>query len=42
MKLLIAQGADVHAANGQGETPLSLAQGKNLREAAALLRRHGA
>ena len=41
MKTLIAQGADVHAANAQGQTPLALAQEKNLREAAALLRRHG-
>jgi uncharacterized protein len=42
MKALIAQGADVHAANGEGQTALSLAQEKNRREAAALLRRHGA
>jgi ankyrin repeat protein len=42
MKALIAQGADVHAANGEGQTALSLAQEKNHREAAALLRRHGA
>ena len=42
MKALIAQGAEVNAANAQGQTPLSLAQEKNLREAAALLRRHGA
>jgi ankyrin repeat protein len=42
MKALIAQGADVTAANALGQTPLSLAQEKNLREAAALLRRHGA
>jgi ankyrin repeat protein len=39
---LIAQGADVHAANGEAKTPLSLATEKNHREAAALLRRHGA
>jgi len=42
MKSLIAQGADVNAANSDGKTPLSLAQEKNHREAAALLRRHGA
>ena len=37
MKTLIAQGADVTAANGEGKTALSLAQEKNHREAAALL-----
>jgi uncharacterized protein len=42
MKALIAQGADVSASNGEGLTPLSLAQQNNHREAAALLRRHGA
>ena len=42
MKSLIAQGADVHAQNIDGQTPLTLAQEKNHREAAALLRRHGA
>jgi ankyrin repeat protein len=42
MKALIAQGADVAAANGEGRTALSLAQERNQREAAALLRRHGA
>src|SRR5262245_56942903 len=42
MRTLIAQGADVSAANGDGKTALSLAQEKNQREAAALLRRHGA
>jgi ankyrin repeat protein len=42
IKALIAQGADVGAANAEGRTPLSLAQEKNHREAAALLRRHGA
>jgi ankyrin repeat protein len=42
MKTLIAQGADVVAQNSAGLTPLSLAQEKNHREAAALLRRHGA
>jgi ankyrin repeat protein len=42
MKTLIAQGADVAAQNGAGLTALSLAQEKNHREAAALLRRHGA
>ena len=42
IKTLIAQGADVVAQNGAGLTPLSLAQEKNHREAAALLRRHGA
>ncbi len=41
MKTLIAQGADVNGANAQGQTALSLAQEKNLREAATLLRRHG-
>jgi ankyrin repeat protein len=39
---LVAQGADVSAPNGEGLTPLSLATEKNHREAAALLRRHGA
>jgi uncharacterized protein len=42
MKTLIAQGADVAAANREGQTALSIAQEKNQREAAALLRRHGA
>jgi ankyrin repeat protein len=42
IRALIAQGADVGAANGEGKTPLSLAQEKSHREAAALLRRHGA
>jgi uncharacterized protein len=42
MRTLIAQGADVAAANGDGKTALSLAQEKNQREAAVLLRRHGA
>jgi len=42
MKALMAQGADVTAQNGDGKTALSLAQEKNHREAAALLRRHGA
>jgi ankyrin repeat protein len=42
MRTLIAQGADVAAANGDGKTALSLVQEKNQREAAALLRRHGA
>jgi len=42
MKALIAQGADVSAANAEGLTALALAQEKNQREAAALLRRHGA
>src|SRR6202023_2130581 len=37
IKALIAQGADVSAGNGEGLTPLSLAQEKNHREAAALL-----
>jgi hypothetical protein len=39
---LIAQGADVHAANGEAKTALTLVTEKNHREAAALLRRHGA
>jgi ankyrin repeat protein len=42
MKTLIAQGADVSAGNREGQTALSIAQEKNRREAAALLRRHGA
>jgi ankyrin repeat protein len=42
MKQLIAQGADVHARNGEGLTAYALAHQKNHREAAALLRRHGA
>ncbi|HTK30174.1 MAG TPA: ankyrin repeat domain-containing protein [Vicinamibacterales bacterium] len=42
MKALIAQGADVHATNREGKAALTLAQEKNQREAAALLRRHGA
>jgi ankyrin repeat protein len=42
MKQLIAQGADVHAANAEGKTAYGLAQEHNHREAAALLRRHGA
>jgi ankyrin repeat protein len=42
MKALIAQGADILAANAEGKSALALAQEKNLREAAALLRRHGA
>ena len=39
---LVAQGADVAAANAEGRTALSLATEKNHREAAALLRRYGA
>jgi ankyrin repeat protein len=39
---LIAQGADVAAGNGEGLPALSLAQEKGHREAAALLRKHGA
>jgi uncharacterized protein len=42
MSALIAQGADVTAPNGEGQTALSIAQEHNHREAAALLRRHGA
>jgi ankyrin repeat protein len=42
MTALIAEGADVHAANREGKSALALAQEKNLREASALLRRHGA
>ncbi len=42
IKALVAQGADVSAQNNEGKTPLSLATEKNHREAAALLRRHGA
>jgi ankyrin repeat protein len=42
IKTLIAQGADVQAANGEAKTALTLATEKNYREAAALLRRHGA
>jgi ankyrin repeat protein len=42
IKTLIAQGADVQAANGEAKTALSLATEKNHREAAALLRRFGA
>jgi uncharacterized protein len=42
MSALIAQGADVAAPNGEGQTALSIAQEHNHREAAALLRRHGA
>jgi uncharacterized protein len=42
MKALIAEGADVHAPNREGKSALALAQEKNLREASALLRRHGA
>src|SRR5438105_2604573 len=39
---LVAQGADVAAGNREGLTPLTIAQEKNHREAAALLRRYGA
>ena len=42
IKALIAQGAAVSAANNEGLTALALATEKNHREAAALLRRHGA
>ena len=42
MASLVAQGADVVASNREGQTALSLAQEKNHREAAALLRKHGA
>jgi ankyrin repeat protein len=42
IKTLVAQGGDVTAPNGEGQTPLSLATEKNHREAAVLLRRHGA
>ena len=39
---LLAQGADAVLPNREGLTPLSIAQEKNHREAAAFLRRHGA
>ena len=42
IKALVAQGADVTAGNGEGLTALTLAQEKNHREAASLLRRYGA
>ena len=42
IRALVAQGADVTASNSEGKTPLSLAEEKNHREAAAFLRRHGA
>jgi ankyrin repeat protein len=42
VKLALELGVDVNAANADGKTALSLAQEKNQREAAALLRRHGA
>ena len=42
IKALVAQGADVAAGNGEGLTPLTIAQEKSHREAAALLRRYGA
>ncbi len=41
MKQLIAQGADVNAQNSAGLTACALAEQKNHREAAALLKRHG-
>jgi hypothetical protein len=40
MKVLIAQGADISAANAEGLTPLAFARQHNHREAAALLERH--
>jgi ankyrin repeat protein len=40
MQTLIAQGADLAATNGAGATPLAIAEEKNLREAAAMLRRY--
>ncbi len=40
MKALIAQGAEVGAANAEGLTPLAFARQHNHREAAALLQRH--
>jgi len=40
MKALIAQGADIAAVNGEGVTALAIAEQKNHREAAALLRRY--
>ena len=42
MKQLIGQGSDVHAQNAEGKTAFALAQERNHREAAALVRRHGA
>ncbi|MCC7415707.1 MAG: ankyrin repeat domain-containing protein [Acidobacteria bacterium] len=42
LKQLIAQGADLDAENGDGKTAYALAQERNHREAAALLRRHAA
>ncbi|MGE5243406.1 MAG: ankyrin repeat domain-containing protein [Betaproteobacteria bacterium] len=41
MNTLIAQGADLEARNGAGATALAIAEEKNLREAAAMLRRYG-
>jgi ankyrin repeat protein len=42
IKALVAQGAEVSAANNEGKTPLAVATEKSHREAAALLRRFGA
>src|SRR5437867_2410656 len=42
LKTLVAQGADVGAANREGLTAVQLAEQKGHREAAAFLRRHGA
>ena len=42
MKTLIAQGADVAGMNRDGLTAVELAEQKGFREAAALLKRHGA
>ena len=42
VKLLLERGADVHALNGDGQTPYQLSLAYGYREIADLLREHGA
>ena len=42
VKLLLERGADVHAVNGEGETPYQVSLRRGHREIADLLWKHGA
>jgi ankyrin repeat protein len=42
VKLLLERGADMHAMNGEGETPYQVSLRKGNREISDLLRKHGA
>jgi ankyrin repeat protein len=42
VKLLLERGADVHAMNGEGETPYQVSLRRGYREIADLLQKYGA